>query len=87
MSSLTDYLFTFENTHYAISAENLLVPEMPVKVMALPSSIGSGCGICLRIDKSNLEKAQTMLKKAEVSVEHVYEIIQDNGKRTYKLWS
>ncbi|MGX6979880.1 DUF3343 domain-containing protein [Vagococcus elongatus] len=83
-----DYLFTFETTHYAISAENLLVAEMPVKVMALPSSIGSGCGICLRINELNVEKAKKILKDSAVKVKNIYEISQnDNGKRSYKLWN
>jgi len=69
-----DYLYVFETAHAAIAAEQaLLGGDLAVRVMPVPTAIAAGCGIGLRVPKSQLVQANTLLKAQEIAndVHHV----------------
>lgn len=77
-------VFTFHNTHDAINGERLLLEGgIKVKVMALPSSLGAGCGLCLRIAADELYFSQRLLGESAISPEGVYFKTKENGKAVY----
>lgn len=77
------YLFVFENTHDAIAGEQaLLSANILATVVPLPSAIGSGCGICLRVSKNEMDQSLWTLKQHEIPSK-TYEIIENGRKKTY----
>ena len=85
---VTQYLLTFQNTHYAVKSEKLLVSnQLAVSVMALPESLGDFCGICLRLEPADFQTGCQLLRTEQIPVEGMYEIIIDSqGERSYRPW-
>jgi hypothetical protein len=66
-------IIVFPDTHSAIKAERcLLDAKVSVSVMPLPESIGSGCGIALRLDSESLRLAADILRECSVSISAIY---------------
>ncbi|EOH98832.1 hypothetical protein UAY_02101 [Enterococcus moraviensis ATCC BAA-383] len=83
-----EYLFTFQNTHYAVQSEKLLLAkEIPVSVMALPTSIGDFCGICLRVTKEEFESGRKSLVEAQIPIEGIFRIEGNHSERKYVPWT
>lgn len=82
-----DYLLTFQNTHYAIHSEKVLLEQqISVSVMPLPTTLGDFCGICLRLEEKDFTQGRNQLIKEKVPIEAIF-IIEDNGeRRTYLPW-
>ena len=77
-------VFTFHSTHDAINGERLLLEGgVKVKVMALPSSLGAGCGLCLRVASAELEQSRSLMGGASIQPEAVYLKQTENGKAVY----
>lgn len=55
------YLFAFNSTHFAISAENYLSKSIPVTIMPTLRKITSSCGISLRIEPENYSEAVNLI--------------------------
>jgi hypothetical protein len=57
-----EFIFSFHSTSEAIMGEKrLLDAGLRVTVMPAPPQIGPGCGICLRVQGADLEKARAIL--------------------------
>ncbi|MDR1194309.1 MAG: DUF3343 domain-containing protein [Peptococcaceae bacterium] len=68
-----DIVFTFRSTRDAIGGEkSLLDNRLPVSIMPLPSQLGAGCGLCLRVAEADLSAARRLLAAARVAPEGVY---------------
>jgi len=79
-----EIIFTFHNTHGAMAGEQALIDgEIKVRVMALPSSLGAGCGLCLRIGSTDLEAAIGLLKASGLEPEGIYSKRIHDGLITY----
>ncbi|WP_086312578.1 hypothetical protein A5821_000219 [Enterococcus sp. 7F3_DIV0205] len=82
-----DYLLTFQNTHYAIHSEKILSEKkIPVSVMALPTSLGDFCGICLRVAIQDFLAGQRYLKEAKIPIEGMFKIEENNSGKRYIPW-
>jgi hypothetical protein len=69
-NSINECIFIFYSTHGAIMGERaLLSAGFDVKVMPVPASLGPACGIALRVNPEDAEKAGTLLGQ---SVKGVY---------------
>ncbi len=69
-----EYVFTFTTTSLAIKAEQaLLGAGLKITVMPLPSQIKAGCGLCLRVQKEDLQTARTLLREKEITNSEIYE--------------
>jgi len=81
---MTEYIITFKNTNYAIQAERrLLEAKLQVGVLPLPSQIGAGCGICLRVDQDEIEQAASLLADAAIVDCKVYRREKKDGQSYY----
>lgn len=79
-----EVVFTFHNTHDAISGERLLLEgNVKVRVMALPASLGAGCGLCLRVASDDLADSRRLLKESAICPQAVYAKDLENGKTVY----
>jgi hypothetical protein len=60
--STEEFIFIFHGTHDAIMGERtLLVAGIDVRVMPVPPCLGPSCGIALRVNPEEAEKAATLL--------------------------
>jgi len=79
-----EYIITFKNTNFAIKAEQcLLERKLQVGVLPLPSQISAGCGICVRLAKSEIKPALKALADKSISEIGVYSRAYENGRYTY----
>lgn len=66
-------VFTFHSTHGAIAGEKVLRDGgVAVRVMSLPSSLGAGCGLCLRVGADELSRAAALFAQARIDPQGVY---------------
>ncbi|EOL43509.1 DUF3343 domain-containing protein [Enterococcus caccae] len=83
-----DYLLTFQNTHYAVHSEKVLLnKKILVSVMALPTSLGDFCGICLRIAKEDFVFGRQFLEEAKIPIKGIFKIEGTKNERTYLPWN
>jgi len=63
MNDATHYrLILFQSVHHAIRAEKLLNDgECPCKMVPIPRTISSDCGVCVRIPSDLVTKARGIL--------------------------
>ena len=60
------------STSHALKAEKILKEAgIPCKLIPVPRHISSDCGSCVRVEKNQVERAQTLIKAARVGVEGV----------------
>lgn len=82
-----EYLLTFQNTHYAVHSEKVLLnKKISVSVMALPTSLGDFCGICLRITRDDLDIGRAFLAEAKIPIKGIFEIEEICKERKYLPW-
>ncbi|UQZ88405.1 hypothetical protein C4J81_03945 [Deltaproteobacteria bacterium Smac51] len=80
-----EVVFTFHTTHAAISGERVLLENgVKVKVMPLPSSLGAGCGLCLRVDDSELEKSRQLMAAENIEPEDIYDKTTEQNQTLYR---
>ena len=78
-------VFTFHTTHGAITGERVLEEAgVKVRVMALPSSLGAGCGLCLRVAAEALEEAAGRLAAASIYPQGAYFKRAESGRISYE---
>lgn len=66
-------VYTFYNTHGAITGEKAMLAEnLPVEVINIPSAISAGCGLCLSLPESELQKGLNALNSHDVKTQQVY---------------
>lgn len=63
------------STSHAIRIEKLL-QEMgiPCKLIPVPRQISSDCGVCVRIQRSDIEVARKAIDTAQVEIDGIHEI-------------
>lgn len=73
---MTEYCyFTFPTTYFAIRAEAVLRKEQrAVKMVPVPRSISSSCGIALRCSCTETEEIRTALENYQVEYEGLHRV-------------
>lgn len=81
-------VFTFHSTHDAIRGERrLLDGGVKVRVMALPSCLGAGCGICLRVAMEDVAVCRGFLHEEGIVPQAVYQKAVECGVMRYlPIW-
>lgn len=61
------YLFAFESTHSAITSKKNLEKELELVMMPTLREITSSCGISLRIDPKDVERAKQLMEQSGIT--------------------
>ena len=78
-------VITFRTTRDAINGERaVLEAGLAAKVMALPSALGAGCGLCLRLKADEFESGRRILASAGIEPEGLYYKDQEEGRTVYR---
>jgi hypothetical protein len=84
LPGIREIIITFRNTHDAIMGERkLLDAGIDVRIMSMPSRLGPACGICLRVNPGDIEKARMLLGG---SILGMYRAEDERG-RTFVPWN
>ena len=63
------------STSYAIRAEKILHQAgISSKLIPVPRHLSSNCGVCLRIERTDVEKAHHALETAKVEIEAIHNL-------------
>lgn len=80
-----EIVFTFSSTHRALAGERaLLAAGFAVRVMSRPALLGTGCGICLRVDAADGGGAGEILREAGAAAQAAFLKTRDGGGTLYK---
>jgi len=61
------------STSHALRAERVLgAARIPCKLIPVPRQLSSDCGVCVRVDASDGERAVATLAEAKVAVESLH---------------
>lgn len=64
---------TFKSVSYAMKVEAALKEyDLQYKVIPVPRSISSSCGLCLRFFKDDMEKLKLIIEKNSLVYENIY---------------
>jgi hypothetical protein len=67
-------IMTFHGTYQVLKAEKLLKKDgIAVEAIAAPRHISSDCGICIRLARSDEERATRVLVSANMEIGGVYD--------------
>ena len=68
-------VITFNSIHRVMKAEKILKREgVSITLVPTPRRISSDCGMVVRVDCGELDRAQKILKTSGLDVEGIYEI-------------
>jgi hypothetical protein len=63
------------STSYAIRAEKILYQAgIGSKLIPVPRHLSSSCGVCLRIEHTDVEAAREALEAAKVEIEGIHDL-------------
>lgn len=66
-------LFLFESTHAVIKAEKVCInSDVEYKIITVPRSISSQCGMSIEIDNKLEEKLSNLLENNKINFEKYY---------------
>ncbi|PKL18882.1 MAG: hypothetical protein CVV49_03770 [Spirochaetae bacterium HGW-Spirochaetae-5] len=64
------YAALFPSVSHVMKAERMLLGEgLAIKIIPVPKSISSDCGVCIRFEEKLLDKIETILKNNFETVE------------------
>lgn len=72
------YLLTFENTHDAITAKQILKNGIKFRTVPILREISTSCGISIRVELSEYDKLITKLE--EIKSYSLYSVDELSGK-------
>ncbi len=63
----------FAGTSHAVRAESLLVRAgVPCRLIPVPRELSSDCGVCVRLEPADEERALAILAEAGLAIEGVH---------------
>jgi hypothetical protein len=78
-------LYLVPSASHAIKGETALVRTgIPCALIPVPRTVGSQCGVCLRVDLDLGDRAAKALEKADVQISGTYDLYEqdtDKGDR------
>ena len=64
----------FQSISSALRAEKLLKKEgIAYKLIPVPRHLSSNCGVCVRIERTDVERARQVLQRGSLDIEGVFE--------------
>lgn len=70
-------LITFASTHSAMKSEKILAEMKPIMMPTL-RQISTSCGMSLKIEKENYDRALTALQEAGIEGYKFFDVIEEN---------
>lgn len=64
-------IFSFASSHYAMAAEQAASQIPEARLIPLPPEISAGCGLALRVDETNIQKAIAFLAEHQIPFEEL----------------
>ena len=80
-------IFSAESTHLVMQVEKIFTEnEISCRVIPLPVEISANCGLAVRIEINNLEKAKKIIEEREIKTD--ISIVEKNGfkKKIEKIY-
>lgn len=78
------YIIAFNSTNEAILSEKVILDKnINARIIPLPTEITASCGLSLRIEADDLEKAIVLLGQNNITFE-VYFVVRDGFKKNIK---
>jgi len=63
------------STSYAIRAEKILYQaEISSKLIPVPRHLSSNCGVCVRIERTDVEAARQALENTNMEIEGIHDL-------------
>ena len=75
-------IISFDSTHQAIAAEMAVSGLSGARLIPLPPEISEGCGMALRVNHEDVEKAVDVLKTSGAAYQDVYTLTVHGADRT-----
>jgi len=72
-------LFTFDSTHAAIAAQNL-IKDLGAVMMPTLREISASCGMSLRLRPEDLKCAEQRMMDSNIEGWHLYRVVSEGGK-------
>lgn len=64
---------TFKSVAYAMKFESAFKSyEVKIKIIPVPRSISTSCGLCIRFNIENLERIETIIKEEKLEYSHIH---------------
>lgn len=80
-------IFSAESTHLVMQVEKIFTEnEISCRVIPLPVEISANCGLAVRVEINNLEKAKKIIEEKEIKTD--ISIVEKNGfkKKIEKIY-
>ncbi|EEV20149.1 hypothetical protein TREVI0001_0915 [Treponema vincentii ATCC 35580] len=75
-------VISFDSTHQAIAAEMAVTGLPDARLIPLPPEISEGCGMALRVNREDAEKAVELLHTSGAAYQDVYTLTVQGAVRT-----
>ena len=75
-------VISFESTHQAIAAEMAVTGLSGARLIPLPPEISEGCGMALRVNREDAEKAVDLLAASGAAYQDVSPLTVQGADRT-----
>ena len=75
-------VISFESPHQAIAAEMAVTGLSGARLIPLPPEISEGCGMALRVNREDAEKAVDLLAASGAAYQDVYTLTVHGADRT-----
>jgi hypothetical protein len=64
---------TFKSVSYAIKFESIIKKhDITIKIIPVPRSISSSCGLCVRFDMGDKDKLEDIINKSKLEYSNLY---------------
>ncbi len=82
MSSEEYCIITFKSTHQAIRSETLMKKNsLNIKIIPLPTELSAGCGLCIKLDISQIQESLKLLNENNIEFSGYYKVLKQNFKK------
>lgn len=79
-------VLTFESTHHAISGEKIFKEAgLNFKTIPTPREITSSCGLSIRFDIKDLEKAKESIQGENLAIKGIYKMTKVDHRYSVEL--
>jgi len=75
-------VISFDTSHQAIAAETAVTGLSGARLIPLPPEISEGCGLALRVNREDAEKAVGLLQTSGAAYQDVYALTVQGSVRS-----